>query len=92
MRIKAHVIEIFLIQLVIYLAIWIWNDYFATLISFIFGGIGLSVLLVSLLVELVEKSRISSWYYQFMFSCISAPAIAFVIYLSINKGLDWVIS
>ena len=83
-------IEAFLTQVVVYLLIWLLNDYLAVVLSLILGGIALSVYLISKIVELVERSRVPRVYYRFMVVCFVAPAIAAVIGLLLRNGLSWV--
>lgn len=92
MRLEAYILEIFLTQLSVYLVIWLSNDYLGTLLSVTFGGIFLIILLISLITEWVERSRVPRWYYQFMGTGILAPLVSFMIYLTVNKGLDWMVS
>jgi len=83
-------IEIFLIELVVYLALWVINDYLASLLSAIIMGIFLLTLLFSLVSELIERSKVPRLYYQFMIASLVAPLLAAVIYLLINGLPDWV--
>lgn len=73
----------------IYLLIWIANDYMAAMLSLIFGSIFLLILLISLVVELVEKSKVPRWYFIFMGLSVLAPIIAALLYTLINQGLGW---
>lgn len=82
--------EIFLAQLVIYLLLWIFNDYLATLLSLVFGSICLLILLISLIVEVIERSKVPRWYFLFMGASVLAPIIAGLIYMAISGGLQWI--
>ncbi|MCB0589379.1 MAG: hypothetical protein KDD06_29095 [Phaeodactylibacter sp.] len=81
--------EIFLIELVIYLFIWVVNDYMASMISLIFGCIFLLILLASFVMEMVEKSKVPRSYFIIMGLSVLAPVIAALLYLLINKGMEW---
>ena len=83
-------IEIFLLELVIYLALWVIDDYLASLLSAILVGIFLLTLLFSLVFELVERSKVPRLYYQFMIASVVAPLLAAAIYLLINGLPAWV--
>lgn len=83
-------IEIFLLELVIYLALWVIDDYLASLLSAVLVGIFLLTLLFSLVFELVERSKVPRLYYQFMIASVVAPLIAAAIYLLINGLPTWV--
>jgi len=86
-RIRA--IEIFLIEIVIYLLLWLYNDYMASLLSIIFASICLLILLISLIVEAIERSKVPRWYYWFLAASVFAPIIAAIIYILISGDLDW---
>lgn len=82
-------IEILLIEVVIYLLLWLFNDYLATLLSIILGTICLLILLISLIVEAIERSKVPRWYYIFLAMSVIAPIAAAIIYIVISGGLDW---
>ncbi|MCB0565521.1 MAG: hypothetical protein KDD01_14205 [Phaeodactylibacter sp.] len=86
---RIRPIEIMLGEVVIYLIIWIANDYMAAMLSLIFGSIFLLILLTSLVVEVVEKSKVPRWYFIFMGLSVLAPIIAALLYTLINQGLGW---
>ena len=86
---RIRPIEIMLGEVVVYLLIWIANDYMAAMLSLIFGSIFLIILLTSLIVELVEKSKVPRWYYTFMGLSVLAPIMAAILYSLINKGMEW---
>ncbi len=87
--IQLRPIEILLIEIVFYIILWLVNDYLATLLSLIFGSIFLLLLLISLIVEWIERSKVPRWYYMFMLMSTLAPIIAAIIYLSISGTLEW---
>ncbi len=82
-------IEAILIQVVAYLLIWLLNDYLAFVLSFILGGIALSLYLVAKVVELVDRSRVPKVYYRFMVICFLAPLIAGALGLLLRNGPSW---
>jgi len=90
MRLGTYIPELFLGQLVFYMVLWLSNDYLASLLSLSIGGIFLVILLLALITEWVEKSKVTSWYYQFMITGFLAPLLGFLIYILLNQGLDWV--
>lgn len=87
--IQLRPIEILLIEVAFYIILWLVNDYLATLLSLIFGSIFLLLLLISLIVEWIERSKVPRWYYTFMLMSTLAPIIAAIIYLSISGTLEW---
>ena len=86
---KLVTIEAFLVQLVIYLFLWFWNDYLALILSIILGGIAVSILVISKMVELVESSRVPKVYYRFMVICILAPLLAGIAGILLRNGVSW---
>lgn len=86
---RSRVIEILLIEIVIYLLLWLYNDYLASLLSIIFGSICLLILIISLIVELIERSKVPRWYYWFLAASVIAPVVSALIYLFISGGVDW---
>lgn len=87
---RFRLIEILLAEMVVYLLLWLWDDYLATLLSFLFGVIFLLILLVSVMVEWIERSKVPAWYYRFMIISILAPLFAALLYVFFNEGLSWV--
>jgi len=86
---KIRPFEIFLAQVVIYLLLWLFNDYLASLLSIIFGTICLLILLISIIVEVVERSKVPRWYFIFMGASVLAPVVAALVYLTISGGVEW---
>lgn len=84
--------EVFLIETVIYLVLWLVNDYLASMISLILACICLAILLLSLLIELVERSKVPRWYYFFMAASVLAPILSGLIYYFISGQLNWVVN
>ncbi|MFN7118824.1 MAG: hypothetical protein ACK4TA_18640 [Saprospiraceae bacterium] len=82
-------LEVLLIELAIYLLLWLYNDYLASLLSIILGSICLLILLISLIVEAIERSKVPRWYYWYLGMSVLAPILGAVIYLMISGGLDW---
>lgn len=89
MKVSLRLGEIFLIQVFLYMLCWLLNDYLASMVSLIFATMFLAILLVSLVVEVVERSRVPRWYFFFMLISVIAPIVSAGIYLSISQGVDW---
>jgi len=83
-------LESFMLQLVVYILIWILNDYVASLLLLIVPVIGTAILLLSLIFELIEPSKIPKSYYKYMLTIILAPIVVAAIYFYMNGfQLDW---
>lgn len=68
-------LEIALIQLCFYLILWISYEYAALLMSVIFGGISLIILIVSIIIEMIEPSKVPKSYFSFMIISAIVPVL-----------------
>ena len=83
-------IEGFLIQAILYLLLWLWDEYTASLISIVFIAIAVFILVVSLIAELIERSKVPRSYFIWMVITILAPLLAALVYIYFMGGqLDW---
>lgn len=85
-------VEVFLIETVIYMAFWMINDYLASLLSLILACICFAILIVSIGIELIERSRVPRWYYFFMIASVFSPILSGLIYYFISGELNWVVN
>ncbi len=84
-------LEIALAEMAVYLLLWIWDEYIASLFSLVFGAIFLFLLLISLVVEWIEPSKVPRWYYAFMLVSVAAPVAATLIYIGIFGRPEWLV-
>ena len=73
-------------QSVVYSAIWIWNEYVAFYLSVILPSIVLFLMILSLIADLIEPSRIPRWYYKLMLMSIIIPLIIGGVFFLIYEG------
>ena len=73
-------------QAVAYSAIWIWNEYVAFYITVIFPSIILFLMILSLIADLIEPSRIPRWYYKLMLISIVIPVMIGGVFFFIYEG------
>ncbi len=78
--------DVFFIELVVFLALWLIDDYIATLLTVILVFILTAILLTSLLVELIERSKVPRRYFTLMSLSIVALLAAAGLYLLIMGG------
>ena len=83
---KRSLIEIFLLQLICWMALWLINDFLATILTLCIGAVVFSVLLVALLAEFVERSKVPRQYFLIMFASFFAILLAAMLYAVIFKG------
>jgi len=70
-----RIIEIVLVEICLYLLLWIWNEQVALILSAIFSGVSLIVLVVSVIVEMVEPSKVPKSFFIFMIISVLVPLL-----------------
>lgn len=78
--------EVFLIEAIIYIALWMWNEYVATIMTLAFSAIALFILVISLISELIERSKVPRWYFTYMLISIFTPLIIGAFFWILNNG------
>lgn len=87
---RTNLLIIWLGQAIIYSVLWLWNEYVATYLTIIFPALILFILILALISDLIEPSRIPGWYYGLMLISIITPLIIGVVFYYINDGkLEW---
>jgi hypothetical protein len=89
---RTYTFEIFLVQIIVYLLLWLWNDFVATLLSLSFAAIGLFVLIISLIAEMIDRSKVPRWYFYVIILSVLTPILVGSLFMYIKNGnLDWMI-
>ena len=83
---RLSVLEIFLLEVSGWLALWLLNDYLATLLTFILTAIVSAVLAIAVLAEGIERSKVPRKYFWIMGASAAAPVVAALIYRVIFGG------
>jgi hypothetical protein len=87
---KIRPIEVFLIEFILFSLLWLWDDYIASMLTIVFSFIFFFILVISLMVELVERSKVPRWYFIFMAVSIFAPiAATFVFIFFMGADFEW---
>lgn len=89
MSVKLTVFEVFLLEFAVWLALWLLNDYMATLLTLIIVAIVSSVLIIAMISEWIERSKVTRYYFQVMAVSIAAPLVAGVLYVVLFGELTW---
>jgi len=82
-------LEAFLIQFLIYLLLWLGDDFYATLASMAMGGLFLSVWLISRTAEWIEPSKVPHWYFRYLSGGAMAPILVMLLFWLIKGSPDW---
>ncbi|TNE49223.1 MAG: hypothetical protein EP344_18320 [Bacteroidetes bacterium] len=83
---NLSLLEIFLLEVVCWLGLWLLNDYLATLLTLIITAIVFTILIIALLSELIERSKVPRKYFWVMGLSVLAPTLAALTYILIFGG------
>ena len=75
-----------LVEAVAYTALWLWNEYVAFYITIIFPALILVVLVMALIADWIEPSRIPGWYYKVMLLSVAIPVVIGMVFYFIYEG------
>ena len=78
--------ELFLIEAILYIGLWLWNEYIATIMTLSFCAIAFFILAISLISELIERSKVPRWYFSYMVISILTPLVIGAFFYVLNKG------
>ncbi len=73
-------------ELILYLIIFLLNPHLGYLISMVVGGVTTAILVISYLVELIEPSKVPSWYYSTLGSTVVASLLVVIFFLILQIG------
>lgn len=86
MYLRLTVTEVFLLEFAGWFGLWLLNDYLATLLTLIIGAIVFAVLVIALISEAIERSKVPRRYFYIMAVSVLAPLMAMGCYLLIFGG------
>ncbi len=86
LNIRLSLLEIFLLEIVAWLSLWLLNDYLATLLTLVLTAIVFAVLLIALMAEWIERSKVPRKYFWIMGLSIVAPVAAALLYMILFGG------
>ncbi|MEL6124710.1 MAG: hypothetical protein AAFR14_13425 [Bacteroidota bacterium] len=72
---RLGLIEYSLIQVIIYALVYLLDSYIGFLLCLICGSIGAAILVLSLVFELIDRSKVPRSYYLFMLSTVVVPIL-----------------
>lgn len=83
-------LEIFLIQLIIFSLIYLVDSYVGFLVCLILGIIAFALLILSLIFELVDRSKVPKSYFYFMINTVIACFLVLIVFSVFMTGsFDW---
>jgi len=86
MKLRLSLLEIFLLETIAWLGIWLISDYIAALLTFILGAIVSAVLIIALISEALERTKVPRKYFQVMALSILSIVLAAAIYVTLLGG------
>ena len=79
-------IEALLIQLLVYSLIYMGDSYVGFLICLVALFIAAAVFILSIVFELIEKSKVPRAYFKYLFSAVLAPLVVLLIFSFVMDG------
>jgi hypothetical protein len=77
---KSPVLEIFLGEVIVYILLWLWNSYIATMLTIAFTLIFSAIWIISKLAEFFsETTPVPNSYFHSVIASILAPIVSFLI-------------
>lgn len=80
----------FLIQVALYAIVWLLSEYVGLLLCLITATILTAILIISFIVEKIEKSKVPKSYFIWMFISIWPPLIVSLFFTILYEGnFEW---
>ena len=86
---KLGLFEIILIELVLCLLLWVVDEYTASLLCIVLPIICLGVLVIALIAEWIEPSKVPRLFFKALGVSIIIPLVSFGIYFMIFGSIGW---
>mgnify|MGYP001374587694 CR=1 FL=1 len=82
--------EILLIQAILLTLIWLINDYLGHLLTYIFVPVFIAILVISLIAEKIERSKVPKYYFTTLVWMILVFVVIYLIFSGISGfSMDW---
>ena len=87
---RIGLLEIILLQIILYSGLWILSPYAGFMLSMIVATISAAVLVISLIMELVDRSKVPKIYFYAMVTAIVCPLIVALSFIAFYPGaMSW---
>ena len=86
---RIGLVEIVLIQIVLYLLLWITDEFTASLLCVVIPVIFFSVLVIALIAEWIEPSKVPRIFFMTLGVSIVIPIITLISYFMIFGTFGW---
>ena len=81
---RKRLLEFFLLLLIIYTIVFLWNEHVGYLLTLIMAAVVFAVLLISYLVERIEPSKVPATYFHVMGILFLAPFLVLLFFSSLT--------
>jgi hypothetical protein len=82
--------ELILIQIILYAGLWLLSPYAGFMLSMIVTTISTAVLVISLIMELIDRSKVPKFYFYAMITAIVCPLIVTLFFIAFYPGaMSW---
>lgn len=82
--------ELILTQLILYAGLWLINPYAGFMLCMIVATISAAILIISLIMELVERSKVPKIYFRFMLTAVICPIVVALFFIAFYPGaMSW---
>ena len=89
-RFRLSLWEIFLLQMMVWIGLWLISEYTASLLTIILTPIVLCILIIALASEGIERSKVPRAYFGWMGLSVLAPIVSMLIYWVLNDyTIEW---
>lgn len=83
---KLSLLEILALEMALWLGLWLYSDYLATLLTLIIVAIVFAILLIALVAEWIEPSRVPRRYFWIMAISVLAPLLTAGLFIGFQGG------
>ena len=85
---RIGILEISLLQVIFYSTIYLIDSYIGFMLCLTIACIAGAILLLSLIFEMIEKSKVPRMYYYFILSAMVIPAVVLVLFTTLMTGAN----
>ncbi len=80
---------LFMVQVIVYLVLMLYDEYFGTLLAIILGAVAFVVWGLSYVVKWVQSSRVSPEYYRYVLTVWTSPLLSLLLFILLRGGIGW---
>lgn len=81
---KITLWEVLLFQVIVWLSLWVFNDYLAMLLTLSIGAMVFAVLIIALISEWIEPTKVPGRYFQVMWISLLSMIISYGIFWALK--------